>query len=749
MEEKVKPDARAERPKPRKPDGLARRLRREVYKGLPAATWSLVQQVDPAWSSAQTVAYFEARQDAGVDSRGASLAMQTACAEHDLKAWCYEFGDQGCFTHMMVLVEEEPGRIILHDPYLDLEGDGDLFDILRRIDADEAVELKGGVVARTYVVEASLEDAVAREWLGVAEASERGLRIQSRGGLAFLEGTSPGFRALTADRGKSPLAALLALPVTLLNPRVDDGAGDLAERLGLIEGPAVAKASSRARPLLAARRGQEGSASALQAQLAGILEQISLDRSRLSDELRTLQSHSFELRGELAIAQTSLQQLSASHDRALQEVESRQEEIARLKVDVDLYRADERKQSEIAETYREEASRLVQVKAELDDVRAEAQGLAETLRLETDARQRAEAAVEFREELSQLTAAVLAGAEERQSELEGARAEIRRLVDALSASEAEGRAAVDASASYQAEVARLNAQLLAAADDRQRELDLVREEVRQLAEARTSAEADARSHLDSATRLQAEVSQLTERLLTSAEEHRRETDRTHAEVRRMAETLSAAQAESRVRAEAVESARQDSSQMKVQMGAALAEAGTHREQLRQAKLQLDSVEGELRHQLAAALKELEQVKAAMARPPAIERAPVPHSVISLMTAGGAGVVLPEGSIGARGRQAGCLCYGPYIDLGSGGYRISMLLERPAFARLLPSQIVVEVVDGGNFLSRYEFRLRWQRKELTLDFSVPPSEIPRAIEFRILVGRNSYAKLRHLNLDARS
>jgi hypothetical protein len=772
----------------RRPNGgRAKKLRRDIYKGLPAATWSLVQQVDPQWTIAEITAHFAANPDAGVDSRGAACAMQRACAENGLRAWRYEFGDPARFTHMVVLVEEQQGHFQVHDPLLDLEGDGDIFEMLDRIGNDAAVAFKGASTTRTYVADANLEDEVGRTWLGIPSDAMRGTRLQVRGGLGLLEATSPSYRTLQGSLGRAQLAVLLAEPVALLSPAGEDDGGELAERLGLnVELDASMDAKPEGRPALAAHRRPDQSNGAMQAQMAGIIEQMSIDRSRLFEELMTLQTRTVQLSSELAAAQVTveravaeekqthgaLQQLSEQHELMLA---SYREDDARLAEALSAAEAQARVGNQAAEGHREEAARsterLAQMKAEVDDTRTEAQRLAEALRAETAAREKAEAAAEFREELSRLSTAVLTAAEERQRELDEARAEARRLAETLGAEMVARQTAEAAAAQLGEDLSRQNLQAKTAADERQSALDEALAEVGRLAEVLGAAEVEARARDEAAkshqaefsrlaaqlraatderdqlaARLEAEVSRLTTRLLGAADEHRRALDEARAETSHLATGLSIAEAEARIGAEAAEKSQREIERLKRELEAATLVATGKPQETQRTDPQRDTVEEELRRQLAEALAAVERAASTAARP-AEDAGAKSSSILASMKVGSAGVVLPEGGIGASDHRGGCLCYGPYIHLAAGNYRLSLAMERPAFLSLLPSRAIVEVVDGSNYFSRQEVRLHTKQKEWTLDFEMPASARPREIEFRILVGRNSFAKLRDLRLSS--
>jgi hypothetical protein len=701
----------------RKPDTLGTSLRREIYKALPAATWSLVQQVDPLWTNAETIAHFAAHRDAGVDSRGAACAMQRVCAEHGLRAWCYEFGDPDHFTHMVVLVEETPGRVLVHDPYLDLEGDGDLFDMLDRIDRGEAVQLKGGTAIRTYVADAGLEDEVGQEWLGIAPDTERGRRLQVRGGLGLLEATSPGYRTLRAGQGKATLAALLAEPIALLNPPGEDDERDLAEQLGLNVGLAGRKrANIEGAPALVVRRDGGDQSTAVQAQMAGILGQVADDRSRLFGELMELQSRIIELAQEVATAKAAadgaaaverkareaFQELSERHRKTVLEAETGGSKIGELKSALALA-LQARDEATREGAYAKES--LAEHRAELDAARAEVQAT--------------------RSEVSRLTATLLAVAEERRVELSSAHADARRLVETLNAAEAEARQKGLEAEGYRDEAMRAierYAQTKAEVEESRAEVERLAAALRVAADARRRAEAEGG--------YREELAGLAAAVLAATEERRSEADEARAETARLADALSAAEAR----------ARDDAERYRTEI--ANLNADLRREETFRAKAQSDSALREPQRPRSLDATDPPQPSPAVEQPPPASSAF--GSVLSAMTAGSVGAILSDGGIGMRDNRGGCLCYGPYLNLERGSYRLSAILERPAFARLLPSRIILEIVDGRNSLYRQELSLR-PRTELTVDFEVPRVSHVRKIEFRILVGRYAYVKLRKLEL----
>jgi hypothetical protein len=161
---------------------------------------------------------------------------------------------------------------------------------------------------------------------------------------------------------------------------------------------------------------------------------------------------------------------------------------------------------------------------------------------------------------------------------------------------------------------------------------------------------------------------------------------------------------------------------------------------------LDASESE-RQQLAAASA------AATAEAQAREQrrqdlAAAPRSLLPALSVGAAATVQADGSFAVKGQRGGCICYGPYLDLGAGTYQLELDFKRPALAGLLPSKAIVEVVDGNRFLFSSQVKLGGGRTSKTLTFDVPESDQPRQVEFRILVKRNSFVILRDSRLEAR-
>lgn len=369
-------------------------LREVVFGSIPAATWSLVRQVDTQAGYTDIAAQFAAA-GGGVDSRGAAQALQRACAEKGLESWCYEFGDPDGFTHMAVIVRE--GRNLrLHDPYLNLFSPGDLFDLVAPGSAASLVEGKG---TRPYLIDPLLEDPDALKLFRAAKA-ERGAMVQAPGGEALLRAVSPTYRAVEQRLGGRGLAALIGKPIALLDPA---GSGtELARRLGLGEN---ASESSAAPGLIVAPVG--GSAGRMgQELLRSLVEQAAGERSALLDRLMGVQEHNAVLATELAVAQAKVEfaeiRCSDLAVRLVEAVQSGDKAIGEADQLRRALAAAERERQDAAQEASRTTARLTQMKAEVDDAQEEKRKLI----------------------------AALAGAEAAQAELKGQLDEVLSVLEA-------------------------------------------------------------------------------------------------------------------------------------------------------------------------------------------------------------------------------------------------------------------------------------------------------------------------------
>ncbi len=126
----------------------------------------------------------------------------------------------------------------------------------------------------------------------------------------------------------------------------------------------------------------------------------------------------------------------------------------------------------------------------------------------------------------------------------------------------------------------------------------------------------------------------------------------------------------------------------------------------------------------------------------------PRSILGDMILGAAATVGTGGQLTARGRKGGCICYGPYLNLAGGSYCLEIDWFRPALAGLLPSRGVIEVVDGDRFLYSQKFKLGAGNTRLKINFDIAASKQKREVEFRVMVGRNSFATLGEIRLEAK-
>lgn len=400
-------------------------LREAVFGSIPAATWSLVRQVDTQTSYADIVAQFAAA-GAGVDSRGAAQALQRACAEQGLESWCYEFGDPDGFTHMAVIARE--GRNLrLHDPYLNLFSPGDLFDLVA---PGSAASLMGGKGSRPYLIDPLLEDPDALKLFKAAKV-ERGTLVQAPGGETLLRAISPTYRIVEQQLGGRGLAALLGKPIALLDPA---GSGaELEKRLGL--GQNASEPIAAPGLLVAPVGGSSGRMA--QEQLGLLLEQAAGERSALLDRLLDAQGRSALLTAELAAASAERQALqnesaataaalaTAVEERSafLERLMSEQEHGAALATELAVAQA----KVEFAEIRCSDlAERLVQAVQSGDKAIGEADQLRRALAVAE--RERQDAAEEASRSTARLT--------QMKAEVDDAQEEKRKLITALAVAEA-------------------------------------------------------------------------------------------------------------------------------------------------------------------------------------------------------------------------------------------------------------------------------------------------------------------------
>ena len=397
-------------------------LRRRIFESLPAATWSQVRQVDAGVALDPLLAAFGNGSVAGVDSRGAARAMQRACHEDGLRAWCLEIGDPATFTHTVVLVEQQ-SKLRLHDPYLDLSSPRDFADLIADLRAERMPALEGGQALRPYIADPAQEDDIARAWLGLPAGAQRGTRVMVRGGEDMLAGTSPAYRALQAglraEGRPAGLAALLDSAISLIAP-LDDASDDygLSDLLGL-HMPATTITSTRddagaapaLRPAASISQSRDSASALAQEQIGLVLNQMIAERGQLVESLTTLQARHSELFGALTEANAraagleraetdlraqldravsardalqrgnderliQVEQLHRERERSQRANDDSAAEIARLAAGIDDLVA-ARRAAELEAQRAEE--RLRQMKAEVDDAVADTQRLAAAL----------------------------------------------------------------------------------------------------------------------------------------------------------------------------------------------------------------------------------------------------------------------------------------------------------------------------------------------------------------------------------
>jgi hypothetical protein len=373
--------------------GVAEGLRRKVYEALPAASWSMVQQIEAGETFAQILDHFANKTNSGVDSRGAARAMQQACTETGLRSWCYEFGNPHQFTHMVLLVEEGD-KIWLHDPYLDLSSNQDFLSLLDQLDAGQSISLLESADKRLYLADPKLEDELARKWLKISAKDKRGRMLQVRGGLSLLENTQPAYRDQLTISGARGLADLLRKPIALLNPDgLQDDVRFLAERLGLLE-PKRKRANAKEAHTLVSIRNEEAIeiARAAQQQLAGMLDQLNKERANLGEQLVDLRVRHTDTLVELAALRESsrAELMRAAQARMTAEAEATQitARLNQMKAEIDDALAEGlRIQEALNHSEGEKRSLLLA----LDASEAERQQLVvERARVEAEARARAD-----------------------------------------------------------------------------------------------------------------------------------------------------------------------------------------------------------------------------------------------------------------------------------------------------------------------------------------------------------------------
>jgi len=97
---------------------IVKKVRRKVYREIPAASRCRIAELDHRMSYAEMTAAL-ARSNLGVLSGGAALALWRACHERGLRAWCYESGFPDNLTHTVTIVEID-GVLTVHDAFFNL-----------------------------------------------------------------------------------------------------------------------------------------------------------------------------------------------------------------------------------------------------------------------------------------------------------------------------------------------------------------------------------------------------------------------------------------------------------------------------------------------------------------------------------------------------------------------------------------------------------------------------------------------------
>ena len=143
---------------------MLRKLRRKVYRETPVASWSRAAEIDWHGSYDSLISRFE-RDDCGVLSGGAALALWRAATDAGFRAWCYDFGFPDSLTYMVTVIEAD-GRLRVHDAFLNLEYRGDFYEILGGLRADRLPDIRRESRDRKiYVADPACESQQALDWL--------------------------------------------------------------------------------------------------------------------------------------------------------------------------------------------------------------------------------------------------------------------------------------------------------------------------------------------------------------------------------------------------------------------------------------------------------------------------------------------------------------------------------------------------------------------------------------------------------
>jgi len=142
----------------------ANKLRRRVYREIPAASANRAAELDHRMCYAEMVAILE-NGLLGVSSAGAAQALWRACSERGLRAWCYQFGFPESLTQTVTVVDID-GVLQIHDAFFNLSYPSGLYELLRSLREGEAVSGERAVRDRKiYIMDPAREPSRAALWL--------------------------------------------------------------------------------------------------------------------------------------------------------------------------------------------------------------------------------------------------------------------------------------------------------------------------------------------------------------------------------------------------------------------------------------------------------------------------------------------------------------------------------------------------------------------------------------------------------
>jgi hypothetical protein len=204
---------------------VLRRLRREVYREIPAASSNRVVEID--WrASWDALADRFAGGDCGVMAQGAALALWRAATDAGFRAWCYEFGFAETFTHSVTVIEAD-GALEAHDAFLNHGFRAGLLEILDGLRRDRAPELRREIRDRKiYVSDPAHDSRQALDWLVVHADRELDpvgslRRFELRWDEAALIAADPRldavYRELEAHGHPADLAYLMLHPIAVFD----------------------------------------------------------------------------------------------------------------------------------------------------------------------------------------------------------------------------------------------------------------------------------------------------------------------------------------------------------------------------------------------------------------------------------------------------------------------------------------------------------------------------------------------------